>query len=74
MSLFISGFIAVWLLCGLGAAGIATAYFDGEYPASRHLAFGIIWGFLGGPFTLLLSYPLSNRCYHGWHLRKPKGE
>jgi len=70
-------FIAVWLACGVIAAGIWVAYFRGKFPKldddyRESLAQALLWGFFGGPVALLLGFFLSGFLMYGWTLLPPK--
>lgn len=73
--IFIFAVITIWLICGLGAAGLYFAYFQGEYPNSakddyrKDLADGFLFGLIFGPIALLVGFFRSGFAQHGWRLK-----
>lgn len=77
-------YAAVWLICGILAAGFSNASFKDEfhwstkekceYIAATNQSFALIWGSLGGPISLVAALMFSGFGYKGWSLSKNKCE
>jgi len=64
----------LWVLCGVVAAGIFVAYFQGKFfliadkRFRSDLAFSLGIGLLCGPAALLVAVFWSEFLKHGWRL------
>lgn len=64
-----------WLICGFVATGIFVADMQESYPSlaaekyRETLGSGVLFGLVGGPIALLISFCSSGFCQHGWYIR-----
>ncbi len=67
--------VVLWVACGIGAAGLSFAYFQGKYPTiaatNRRADLGnaLMMGLVFGPIALFAEFFLSGFGEHGWRLR-----
>lgn len=65
-----------WVLCGIIAAGGTNANFRAEfqdlYESPHHaregLGFSLLWGIVGGPISLVVSFAMTGGYAGGWTL------
>lgn len=69
-------FIAIWIVCGYFAYHIIVAYFNTEFKDILHIPGQkeqteslAIFMFFAGPIGLLVAWPASGFCKHGWRLK-----
>ena len=68
-------FIEIWILCGILAAGISFAYWQGAYSFRSKenklldLIFSLTWGLLFGPIFLIIAFIGSGFAKYGWRLK-----
>lgn len=60
----------VWCICGIAAAGIFFPQFEESESESyrKNLGEALMFGLVGGPLSLIVSFLLSGFCEHGWRL------
>lgn len=68
-------YILLWALCGVAAAGLIFAYFQGRFEktADQYLAldreFALLFGLSAGPLALVIAILGTEFGRYGWRLR-----